>query len=536
MNVLRVFKYFFLALVCFLMAGCNKFSEFDPSQVGEATLTLQLNAPGIGIELKSVSSSPTETSTWSQWERAVDGRYLYRVTAFLLDGNRLVAVEDLNLSGEQKETTLTFNGNFTHGTYKLMVVANYSAHTAEDGVNGDKSYGGLDGFADRVQSVIDANSAIDNFTTSYSDLLNFKIASEEGICKRVPQPLTLIKDIELHPGSNEIEGELSRTYSRIRIEVENQSDEELSISSLNFSGLFTQTEAYIFDNVGPITARRAMNVAHANAITPFTATTANQMKIAGKQRAVVFDAYILESKRSTGEEDYSYKLNLGYGGMDSYTLASTDQITKAGDVTPGKYLILNTSTGSFLVAGSTFVEASFNLKASDLKYDMELSDEYVWTIENASQSGSYYIGTANADIEGSTAYYMYYIQRQNKVELSGSKSDYFTFGNRNSTYVTIRSNSGYYLRVYGTSVEGRTSANNSCQFRLYSVNSSAGLRNVDINLETIDISTGQSVAVEEIKRNDFINAVVSVSYTKNKGHFQFEVKDWVSAGGDVSFN
>jgi hypothetical protein len=59
---------------------------------------------------------------------------------------------------------------------------------------------------------------------------------------------------------------------------------------------------------------------------------------------------------------------------------------------------------------------------------------------------------------------------------------------------------------------------------------------VDIPVKTINQDTGQAEDVSQINRNDFINAVVKVSYSKNQGHFIYEVKDWNTGGGDVNFN
>ena len=125
---------FIFCEVLMLLCGCVK-SEMDLAEK-DASLKIRLNAPSFSPELKSVSSAPDSPQEWSTWERAVDGRFLYRVTAFILQGNRLVAHKDLSLQGEPVEAELNFEANFTHGTYTLMIVANYSSFEAEDGANG----------------------------------------------------------------------------------------------------------------------------------------------------------------------------------------------------------------------------------------------------------------------------------------------------------------------------------------------------------------------------------------------------------------
>ena len=58
---------------------------------------------------------------------------------------------------------------------------------------------------------------------------------------------------------------------------------------------------------------------------------------------------------------------------------------------------------------------------------------------------------------------------------------------------------------------------------------------VDIPLQTINEITAQPEDVKEIKRNDFIDVTVKVSYSKNSGTIDFEVVPWNSGGGSIDF-
>lgn len=527
--------------VMIVLSGCHKDDSLnDIDNKSDAKLSLRLSLSNTALGLKSVSSEPNTPSNWTTWERAVDGRYIYNVTALLIQGKRLVAVKDIDLQGENKETTIEFGGNFIHGAYKLMVLANYKSHQAEDGANGLKTYNGVTELMQTVSTIVSI-PGLDNFTDIYTDsFLNYKISSEDGVCKRVPQPLSLVKDIELHPGENIIEGELLRTYSRIRIVVDNHSNEQLFIKSLDFSNLFTQTEAYVFENIGYISNRRSINVAHNNAITPFTATSADPLKIDGKQSKVVFDAYILESRRYPSEGEYNYKFNLGYDGIENFVLESTTEVNNQNNLPTGYYLIYNPATQCYLVAGSNSVETK---TMSVLTKGMTLSNEYVWSLVGAgSGTNTYYIATADELIEGATAYYMSNPSKDGVV-LGDKKSVYFTLnkpgywqnhltlcssGSGNNKYVSVDNS----YRVVGT----KNGNNQSNYFYLYSVQQPVSTTDVTVPLKTIDNKTGQPEVVDEIKRNDFINVVVTVSYNKNKGHFKFEVKDWGTGGGNVEFN
>ena len=527
-------RYWFVSFVFILLFGCQ---EKDPLfDKDDASLQLRICVPDYEVDVKSVSSDPANPDSWTSWERAVDGRYLYKVAAFILQGDRLVACKDLDLQGEAKEATIEFDGNFTHGAYTLMVVANYSAFQANDGDNGTKSYNGISGFTSTVQQIL-SRGTIDNFTNQYSDsFLNFKISSIDGVCPRVPQPLTLVKNIELHPGTNVISGELLRTYSRIRISVENNSDEDLKISSLDFSDIFTQRQAYIFSGKGYLTEKSSIDVLSVDALTPFAGNVSNQLVIPAKGSSVIFDAYILESKSASDTEEYSYNLGLGYEGMSgTYALNSTTAITNVNNLSRGLYLIYNTEYKLFAKAENSSVNSA---SLGTLKYGMSIPKECVWALDNTGlQNNRYYIGTADAFKQGQTAYYVTNSYSSRTVSLSTNKTYYFTFAN-NSNYISMQSNSsGYYtyLQMYYNYIRGNNSVDYRSTFILYPIDEMQGSQE-RIPVVTIDNATGQPVEVMEIKRNDFINALVRVSYSKNQGHFTYEVGQWGSAGGDVEFN
>lgn len=521
-----------------MLHGCNKCEVAYTEK--NASLQITLNAPSYVAELKSVSSDPTSPDSWTTWERAVDGRFLYRVTAFLLQGNRLVAHKDLTLDGEQSQANINFEANFTHGAYTLMIVANYSAFEAEDGSNGTKRYDGISGFASTVEEIL-THTTIDNFTNAYADsFLNFQLASENGVCKRVPQPLTLVKEIELHPGTNEIYGELVRTYSRIRIAVENNSDEELKITSMSFGNIFTQSKAYLFAGKGFLNSKANIDVASNNAMTPFTGSESNPVTIQAKNISVVFDAYILESSKGNSNDSYNYSFGMGYGQQSSYTLKSTTAITKRANLSAGQYIICSRNNNYYLKAGTNSVEAQTN--AITLTQGNSIPKEYVWTFDNNKTDGSqlgannYYIGTAAAMTSGATSYYIN-DPTVNSITLGANKSVYFTAEDKNS-YITFKSsaNGSYkYMYLNNGKVIGYGTNGSSAQFKLYPVDTPSSSI-IEVPVRTINQVTGQAEDIEQISRNDFINAVVKVSYSKNKGHFIYEVMDWNTGGGDVDFN
>lgn len=520
-----------------MLHGCNKCELASGEK--DASLQIRLNAPSYVAELKSVSSDPDSPENWSKWERAVDGRFMYRVTAFLLQGNRLVAHKDMTLDGEPDQATIDFEANFTHGAYTLMVVANYSAFEAEDG-NVTMHYNGITGFAGTVDEILTHNT-IDNFTNTYADsFMNFQIESVNGVCRRVPQPLTLVKEIELHPGTNVITGELIRTYSRVRIAVENNSDEELMLSSLDFADIFTQSKAYLFEGKGYLNTKTNIDVTSSNAMTPFTGSETEPVVIPAKEISVVFDAYILESSKGNSNENYNYSMDLGYGGQSSYTIKSTTAITKRANLSAGQYIICSRNNNYYLKAGANSVEAQAN--ALTIRQGATVPKEFVWTFDNKNANGTqlgannYYIGTDAATSTGATSYYMNN-PTNSSITLGANKSVYFTVEERQSHLTLKSSGNGTYKYVYlnNGKVHGYNGNGSSAQFKLYPVEAPSS-STVEVPVRTINPATGQAEDVEQISRNDFINAIVKVSYSKNKGHFTFEVRDWYTGGGDVEFN
>ena len=57
-----------------------------------------------------------------------------------------------------------------------------------------------------------------------------------------------------------------------------------------------------------------------------------------------------------------------------------------------------------------------------------------------------------------------------------------------------------------------------------------------IPITTIDKETGESVPMQKLSRNDFVNILVNVSYNDKSGDVEFEVSDWNEVEGDVTFD
>lgn len=91
-------------LLCFVLS-CNK----EPGRVDDAapaSLVLSVSAPEVSVSTKSLNfgaggggiiSNPDNVSSWTPWERALDGQGMYRLTLFLIETstNNLVGYRDI---------------------------------------------------------------------------------------------------------------------------------------------------------------------------------------------------------------------------------------------------------------------------------------------------------------------------------------------------------------------------------------------------------------------------------------------------------
>lgn len=590
-----------LPFVLSLLGACQR--EIVPGHTSEAaSLCLDLSVPGLRIESKGNADDPfaDNISSWTDWEKVVDGRMMYRLTVFLIekDTDYLVAYRDiyygsadLTASSEGPNgwydgssvnvslktstqaqisflydhplhTATTDGSSFERlqrGTYKLLAVANYSS------VNGTKfngqpsgvaSYKGLGNgtFDSYVDGIIDEFKSCQNSGTkktfasypNYSKLVYYvlKSSSSSFICPAMPQPLTLAKEIELSPGMNNVSGELLRTFSRIRLSVENMSNVDLTLHSLSFSSNTTKDQTYLFslpespDRVYKVGTKKAPVVSSSDAIISFPADGTKVAKVAsGDNTKTVFDAYVLESRDLSN--NYTYTLDLEYEGEDpvaQYVMTSTVISEVAGLTDNGLYLFQNQNNQKrFLIASSDYLQ-TVDVELADLP--TPLDESMVMKLIHVG-SDQYYIQTQY----GGTTYYFGNPSTDVNIPMISvqSSATVFTAGNANNN-LTFKSNRGskYYINVYGgqqDQVRGWNDNDGGSQFKLYEVKQVMKYPKYSdpIVLSTIDPVTSVVSPVNTIKRNDFINVLVSVSYNKDFGDFEFEVKPWEEVSGNIEF-
>ena len=444
-----------------------------------------------------------------------DGDQLNLVSVYIVDANKEIVAsqENIPVSEGATEVTVTFGKsyNLTRGMYTLMAVANH---------------GTLSSFS----------------STDYNALMNNQVHATEGTgnisSKNVVQPLSLMKEIELHAGSNSVEGELVRTFARFRIEVKNNSGSmPLRVNGLNFSNNFTQQKAYVFDDG---TDRKysfgtgAPASASEHALQPFTKDAGkNYKEIPALGSAVLFDSYLLESNAASGSK-YTYTMDLTYPGVSTLTTTFKQEgnaITKVNNLGVGEesyFLIYHPNSKYYLNADGSNVGISA-LSDSDMQ---SLGTHCVWQL--IKYENGYYI----KNVETGT-----YIQAAGYYQTISLGTDPVKYTlEEKSNNLTLKN--GNYIRINNGKIEGYTNnTQNNTRFQFYKVvKTTTGSFEEDLTfndpipLTIIDPVTQQSSLTKSIKRNDYINVLVTVSYNPVAGQFDFWVQDWDEGGGNVEFN
>lgn len=575
---LTVGKMLFLLSWILFATACNKEEEsaFTGGGQTSAELVFNLSAPTFTLETRAsaVSAYPTDPEQWSDWERVVDGRDLYRVTVMLFDteNETLAASRDIYRgdgsdvdanNGFCENGTVNTNAsvgtavkatftNLEPGTYKMAVVANHSAYTAADGTdeNGNtitREYPGMTHAT--YGSLTDLIEDTKNRTKSLSDLYAYKLDAGEDdfIAPRTPQVLTLVKDITLEAGHNTVSGELIRTYARLRIEVSNNSGTtDLNVYSLTFSPNFAQRYENLFEESFQATNKGTLTVTSTDAVTPFEGTADAPFQIphldtsveGGGSDAVVFDTYIHET-RWNGTDTLAYDLKMGYNVQSDITTtvwkSGTTPTAASSLVSGNRYLIYNSSNNRILVDDSRYGVGT------DTSHGP--GDEF-----GNNQDVAFWIYRGNGRFESvySPGYYLGIYQSGGSYVAgltTSTTNSSLTIGNTGTMYRSADRRT-YYLRLNNGTLQTTTSSGSATAFSFYELTEETRTTKEDVTktqtfhipLHTIDAETGTAFLAEEIRRNDFINIQITISYNENNGAMEFLVEDWTKVDNDMTFD
>ena len=497
--------YGWLVACLLLVASCK---NEDPSALDNGiTLSVHLGAESLQVDSRATA------------EDLVDGSCLDRVTMLIVDdSNKLVAIQDWNdiATTLPTQVTTTIRGLEPNTTYRLIAVANY---------------GGLTNFPNLNQTVGNI------ITTIINQLNNYKLpdTGNDYLVAKQTQPLSLVQEFTTPArGELSIDGELLRTYARICIEIANRSESKvLNVNSLKF-GTSTSKFGYSTTPLLPVddsaipAANGNINEPSTDAMTPFAPLDIPTLNDEAGNSKVVFDGYLYECKNTNG---FEYSLNVGYstGGGGSTT---TEPVYEKGTglvypQTDGLYMIGYGDNNRFLTVSGNNLTTS---QISKTELDPVQDTPVIWEITNTT-GYNYTLRSKNNN--------KYISLTNSSVSLGNTSAEVYI----NSSFGQIRTKSGNsYLYVDGSGGLSSTRYYKT-NFRFYPLtleesnhvtSGSTVMKDCIIPLETLIDGVPQPTYI--IRRNDFINVLVTVSYNENYNRIDFEVKNWVEKNENVEFN
>lgn len=506
------------------------------------------------------------------------------------------------------------------GKYKMLAVANYRGR--KDDVSLSRPVPGIDNGQMKalVQSIKKDfianvnNGGVRNFlekkySAAWIDQVTMKPTTAEGlkirdyvldvtdaghVCPLTTQLLTFDRVLTLAASDNVIEEELEKTYTRLRIVIENDHpDSPLTVHSLEL-GTMTQQSSPLFvrddgkggqysdDRVAPV-----MNAE--NAITKFT----GGLVVPADGEETAFDAYLLESrfdpsKLSAADAGFWFRTVVEYEGKTynaKYTVINRDAydnpvpvktaselnywIKGSGGVSQAtSNFLIRSQTGSILTGNNTVEDVLGSFLYADgsqvlttpTRSDI-IEDPMVWTIEE----WEYY-----REGRWSPYYYRGYIHNVNGYLVSpktSSESPLVTSARRsyvrfddadyggngmaadgsydNRALHLTDQGSGVVLAIgpdetsydrypyYGWPDTGTTASNAKVHWSLYPL---GGGNNIPARRDSYKVplkrlnEDNTQVDITEIKRGDYLTIRIIVNLNEQKSDFEFVVEPWAQGG------
>lgn len=597
--------------ILFVMIGllgfssCEKVADDNLEEIAEsasnyANLIISMNTPGLSVSTRALDNDPENSGdSWTNWEKFVDGALLYRVTLFVINENgALVGYRDIYSGSADVDTNNGFYENsavnvgaetgvavkatflsdnpvhgdiekFAPGNYKLVAVANYAEISSDNNSyaglgsmseDGTDNYNGDGDFSEIVSGIIAQFSETDglaNFTQNdgfFSYQLN---SGEDRVCKLLPQPLVMIRNVALVAGTNQISGLLSRTFARVRLDVKNtDASEVIGVSKLEFNGAYASQKAYLFNDVAAEGANMFSHFALYED-TKGTLTVSSEDAIVSAPTQIerlpvgvtynIFDCYILEGQISA---DYAFSFDASYwtgssggGATGNYQIREWGPTGTSGngsgildflvfiriDTKNSTTLLkaeVNTS-GAGAVVGGTLTTSNAGNAATD-NSSTPLDPSYIWEIIPSSTSISSQRGVATGYLQsiGSSLYLQAYqggedmtaqlgynqsplIFKINFGDTDEKGSIYCEYG---GNYYYISSEGKWTEVTYSREYPNSTDSDNYYQRLTFeTITGSKGTReDVEVQQTIMMHEFEGSIPTNEIRRNDFFWGTIPV--------------------------
>lgn len=507
-----LFAYLIGALLLCSISSCQNDDMY--SEVEEVSLVVDLGAPKVSVSTRAESDNDV-----------VDGNCLYRVTLLIIDSNnKLVAKKDWNdiQSALPTNVSETFKGLLPSTTYKMIAVANYSAYGA---------WSGLSDFPNISTLTIGSN-----ISTTLTALNNYVLpsAGTDYIVAKNPQPLTLVQEFTTPAGGKfEVKGELVRTYARLRIEIANRSEKyPLSVNSLKFGsntskfGYQTEPLMMVGDNQIPASVGN-LSEASSDAITPFAALEVPALHDEAGNMKVAFDGYLYECKNTAG---FEYSLNVGYPIASTTTKTVYQKGTGIAQPNQTGYYMIGYGDNNYYLTANGDALTGTQVANNITQLDETQYGQVIWYIEIA--NGKYSFKSILND--------KYLALNASGPILNSNVLWWTPYSKR--IYAYYSGNSYYYLAANNGNIKGVTTYNSATEFKFYPLTqkteqgATSGSTDKNFNIPLQTIVDGVAEQTHIIRRNDFIDVLVTVSYNENTGKIDFHVEDWSKKEGNVEFN
>lgn len=429
---------------------------------------------------------------------------------------------------------------------------------------------------------------ITNFDFKKEALYNYKLnvaPQKDGSCPYIRKkldelPLYMLAYIDLQPGENVITDPISlyRTYARVRIEVKNYSEEALSISKLSFSPNFSKDKTYfcrmpgaadIFDGLDFTQGAPVVSYGESIIAFPYNLTIdhnvpdwvkgpdterhyivesddplyaseigTGQEFIKKGQTAAIFDAYISASRLDNyPNEKYNYTIELGYPGVERYTIESEPASSLAD-----KMEITICDKDAWLYENGEGKIDIINMSVDEMRSKVERNElnGIVWVLEKygnvylvRNKSNNQYLKLSEPN--KSTIPYSYSLVLTTPFE--ATNAEIFTISQLGSSFALYSEKQSRRNRTANYYVTSSTTMSTSATyFSMYPYEKKLMSTSKTIDLQTIDSQTAAVTDVTEISRNDFLNILIEVSYNHDRGDFDFAVHSWDNKQGNIEFN
>lgn len=503
---------YILCLAAALLSSCIDSLEPGHSEPsGTASLTLHIS----GEPQTRVPLSETEDNI------------IKTLGVWLTDATGTI-IQFKGLSPNAVSTTVEFT-RVPRGEHKLYIVANYSDLA---GLIQTYNVGGNINTIENVELPEIANATSPEFT------------AENGVTS------TLIQDVVISPGVNEIEAHLIRVVGRLTITFRNGTDNrDLFVGSVGLSKK-NPSKGYLFGKSD-----------HSN---PSSSTSldfpdlTSVIKIAKGNEAVVYDTYLYESTPAISGD--SFKAGFTTGMYEAPKEFEAGMFVEGGTMTgykPGsnQYTNTNISTWYMIRAGSLGKSYLYDNNGTLSLHELDDSEiptnddikKYCWTF--SSTSGSAIIKNVATGREltltssGSNNYSVGLATNGNGDDISISTSTwrqyirFYRYLNRQDRYIRYN---GSTLDV-GTNGDERNWALRPVTTETKTTESHfVGALASTTNSETYDLKYidmyGVAQNLEHICRNEHVNLTVNVYHHVATGGFVFEVEKWSNVSNETTFD